>query len=100
LKRVVKREPYLEVVDTEFKVSLKILSKEEVEEFMDRKDKRDLSFKYGIRGTVKTDRVVTCEDKGPYMLIYGDLKASGPPSTVPHLTSRNVRNFVILVKGC
>jgi hypothetical protein len=108
LKKVVKGKNPTELVDTDFEVSLRRLSDEEIKEWMDRKDKKNPrpAFKHAIIGKVKTDRVVTCGDQGPYMVIYGDKKREddydleevGHLHPKPHRRPRGF--FFILVKGC
>ena len=96
LKKVVKGKKDPELEDTDFNVSLKILSEEEIKEWMEKKGHPDrlVPFKHAIRGSVETG-VLSCQDQGPYMVIYGD---RGPAGEGEQLKPRGF--FYILVEGC
>jgi hypothetical protein len=123
LKKVVRFEPYLEIADTDFEVSLKILSEEELEEWKDHEG-HEMSSRFDhlkwklsnvILGRVKIDQV-TCEDQRPYVVSYGysvqywEWQPDPPVHSRPKLTGYTIGRggnispggnlFWIEVKGC
>jgi len=112
LKKVVKGHRHPELVDTDFKVTLRGLSEEEIKEWMDQENEKNprpnprRAYKHVIVGKVETG-VLTCEDQSPYMVIYGDRRhdndEEGEEDSLkhhprPHPKPRGF--FFILVEGC
>ena len=88
-----------DVIDARFKPSLARLTEEELKDLNERKRDPSLSqFKEGIRGTVIAESL-TCEDQGPYMVLYGRWREEFPhPHPSPRPRPRGF--FFIVVEGC
>ena len=112
LWKVVKGEKGPELKETDFDISLKTLTEEDIKEWIEKKkeewkgdDEGDdddeercprphprLHFKSAIAGKV-TVAGVSCEDQGPYLVHYGKM-----PDEKPRRKPRGA--FLLLVKGC